>query len=117
MLTSRVYVPGANGVAVSTEVPINLFSLGDGESATVSGVVVMKLAGGRRRGLVLGGGRGGNEEEAAPFRLRVGLAREGTHPVDEKEEVAASSSPRAVWNEVPAFAVLAATIAGYALSS
>ena len=42
-ITSREYVPGMNGVVVSTRVPSNLFSFGAGSSITIDGGVGMKF--------------------------------------------------------------------------
>ena len=95
--TSREYVPGANGVAVSTRAPTNLFAFADGESIAVSGGIVMRLAGageGRRLRLEFRAGGGAAEKAEARgsdgtrdlqasgaanagFRLNVNLAEAG----------------------------------------
>jgi len=73
--TSREYVPGMNGVAVSTRVPSNLFSYGTDEFITITGVIVMKLAGSDRKLLAVAASDA-NFEEKAPFQLKINLARE-----------------------------------------
>ena len=72
--TSREYVPGMNGVAVSTRVPSNLFSYGADEFITITGVIVMKLAGSDRKLLAVTSDA--NFDEKAPFQLKINLARE-----------------------------------------
>ena len=72
--TSREYVPGMNGVAVSTRVPSNLFSYGADEFITITGVIVRKLAGSDRTLLAVTSGA--DFDEKVPFQLKVNLGRE-----------------------------------------
>ena len=72
-------MPGMNGVAVSTRVPSNLFRYGAGEFITISGAVVMKLAGGERRKLVIVA----KVDKNSSFRLQVDLATEMTSIIKE----------------------------------
>jgi hypothetical protein len=96
-ITYREYVPGANGVAVSTRVPANIFNFALGQSIAVSGGIVVRLAGSderRRLNVELQAVQGvGKAEEGsgrdlqasganAGFRINVELAEDGdTVPV------------------------------------
>lgn len=68
---------GLNLVAVSTRVPSNVFSYGEGQSITVAGEIYMKLYGSdgseaRKLAEVTNFGSGAKEERAA-FRLQIAL--------------------------------------------
>jgi len=96
-ITYREYVPSANGVAVSTRVPSNIFNFALGQSIAVSGGIVVRLAGSdeRRRLNVelqavqgVGKAEEGSERDLqasganAGFRIDVELAEDGdTVPV------------------------------------
>ena len=71
---SMVYVPSKNGVVVSTRVPSNLFSYGADESITLTGVIIMKLAGSDHKLLAIASDT--NLDKNASFQLKVNLAQE-----------------------------------------
>ena len=71
--TSREYVPGMNGVAVSTRVPSNIFSYGTDEFISITGVIVVKLAGTDRKLLAVASDA--TFDEKAPFQLKINLGR------------------------------------------
>jgi len=78
-ISSRDYFPNDNVVVVSTRVPVNLFTYAEGETITVSGDILMKLADGNRRKLqtdIVGGGAKFGAIKKAPFQLMIGLQDE-----------------------------------------
>lgn len=93
-LTSREYVPNMDGVAVLTRVPTNIFTFGNGEVITITGVVAMKLAGGSSRRNLQGGvaslASDAPFDEYAPFQVRVKLGSGGLN--SQHQQVLASSA-------------------------
>ena len=79
-ITSREYVPGINGVAISTRVPPNLFSFRAGSSITITGGVEMKLV--EKTGLfgrkLRATGYAKKIDEKASYEIKVDLSREMT---------------------------------------
>ena len=74
-ITSREYVPGMNGVAVTTRVPANLFAFSAGESITITGGIELKLVKSvRERKLQLFDDPSAKElDERASYRIKVDL--------------------------------------------
>lgn len=93
-LTSREYVPNMDGVAVLTRVPTNIFTFGNGEVITITGVVAMKLAGGSSRRKLQGGvaslASDAPFDEYTPFQVRVKLGSGGLN--SQHQQVLASSA-------------------------
>ena len=77
-ITSREYVPGMNGVAISTRVPPNLFPFRAGSSITIAGGVGMQFAdsGLSGRKLLATSNSAKKFDEKAAYEIRVDLAHE-----------------------------------------
>ena len=77
-ITSRTYVVAMNGVIVSTRVPSNLFSFGEGSTITITGEVQMKLLGStlNRRKLLAASDGAKKGDEKSPYVIQVDLGRE-----------------------------------------
>ena len=80
-ITSREYVPGMNGVAVSTRLPNNLITFGAGSSITIAGGVGMKFvdSGLFGRKLLVTSNSAEKFDEKASYEIRVDLAHEMTY--------------------------------------
>ena len=86
-ITTRTYVPGENGVVVSTRVPSNIFEYSTSSTIDITGVMVMNFveAGGSRK-LVAASAK--SDENKDSFKLEVVLQRE----VVSEEEVLFNSA-------------------------
>ena len=73
-ITSREYMPGMNGVVVSTRVPASLFDFRAGSSITVTGGVGMGFVENYRKLLAAGSVR--KLDENAPYEVNVQLVNE-----------------------------------------
>ena len=79
-ITSREYVPGMNGVAISTRVPPNLFPFRAGSSITITGGVGMQFvdSGLFGRKLLATSNSAKKFDEKASYEIRVDLAHDMT---------------------------------------
>jgi len=89
-ITSREYVPGVNGIAVSTRVPPNIFSFRAGSSITIAGGVEMQFvdSGLFGRKLLATSNSAKTFDEKASYEIRVDLA----HKMTSDGEVASINS-------------------------
>lgn len=110
-LTSVQYATNQDGIVVSTRVPSNMFSFGNGNAITVTGVVHVQLAGGSRRKLQIGLARGDVVDEDAHFQVTVKLGGKQQFLSQEIKEISASGT--AVGNKL---AVMFGMVFGLTLS-